>query len=285
MAGVFVTASALSLAAGCSAEKTVTKPGPAIIAYSDDWGHIFTIKPDGTGGRQIAGDTDDKVGQPDVAPDGRTVAYSRGHGIWIMNPDGSHTRMVSDSGYGPIFSPDGTKLAFADQGAVYVIDVDGKNRHLVYQPTEHIGQSMDPNSATPSAYTPDGKRLLVTESGFIVEMNADGTHRRVVLRDEFFNVSGSYSPDAEMIYFTSNRVGHGHSVAYSMKPDGSHIQQLALPANSAAFSPDGRHILYQFDDSSKQIWQIFIADADGTHSHPLTPDGAVAQGASWGGEG
>lgn len=78
-------------------------------------GNVFTIKPDGTGLRQLT--TDGRSGGPRWSPDGTRLAYVDRGNLWIMNANGSHKTQVSSAAPAftdarPSWSPNGRYLAF-----------------------------------------------------------------------------------------------------------------------------------------------------------------------------
>ena len=85
-----------------------------------------------------------RVNDPQVSPDGRTIAFSVGNvdkaanrtltQIWTMNIDGSKQRQITNaasSSSEPRWSPDGKKLAFVSGGQIYTMDPNGSDKHQV----------------------------------------------------------------------------------------------------------------------------------------------------------
>ncbi|WP_199515596.1 TolB family protein [Nucisporomicrobium flavum] len=79
------------------------------IAYGRD-GDIYTIRPDGSGGRRLT--TTGDAGFPRWSPDGRRLAFLRRGDVYVMRADGGGTRRLT---YGarttePAWSPDGRRI-------------------------------------------------------------------------------------------------------------------------------------------------------------------------------
>ncbi|NQX94217.1 MAG: S9 family peptidase, partial [Erythrobacter sp.] len=107
----------------------------------------------------------ERVGSPQISPDGKTVLYSRSRvdkmndrftsTLWMMNPDGTNKRQLMQGG-SALWSPDGTRIAFvkADTNGnaqIFVRSMTGEG--LVTQITsyEHAPRSM--------AWSPDGETI------------------------------------------------------------------------------------------------------------------------------
>jgi len=81
--------------------------------------YVYTIRSDGSRVRRL-----DEGEAPAWSPDGRSIAYTSGGDLWVMNGDGTHPRRILESsrlrtvlgaplGYGiaaPVWSPDGKRL-------------------------------------------------------------------------------------------------------------------------------------------------------------------------------
>src|SRR4029453_1813671 len=91
---------------------------------------IFTIRPDGTGERQLTSGTTSE-GFPSWSPDGTRIAYSAADRLWIMDADGSHERPRGEechlpcvADFSPTWSSDGQRIVLVRQ------EDDGASRHL-----------------------------------------------------------------------------------------------------------------------------------------------------------
>ncbi len=113
----------------------------------------------------------ERVGSPEISPDGKTVLYSRGFvdkvndtwggAIWQMNADGTRNRFLVTGG-GAVWSPDGTRIAYVaasenPKGAqifVRYMDAEGATTQIT-RLTESPGNI---------AWSPDGKWISFTSS-------------------------------------------------------------------------------------------------------------------------
>jgi len=99
-------------------------PGDRELVYlSDSGGHgnLWIMRQDGTEPRQVTFDRDPNVsiGVPVWSPDGKNIAYvttrnQKGwrFGLWLVSPDGSNNRLVTDNGGWACWSPDGKWLYY-----------------------------------------------------------------------------------------------------------------------------------------------------------------------------
>jgi TolB protein len=278
-------------------------------------GAIFTIKPDGSGDRQVtappAGATDDF---PDFAADGRLIAFHRCGDfcrIFTVRADGSHARGVGptctpsqqppnciDASY-PALSPDGRRIAFmgrwgritdefVDHQDIFTMCVDGSHlRRVTDSPVQGTVYG-EPQ------WSPDGRKLVyvryeIDGSQAIVTSDADGAHQRRVTPWELHAGDGpDWSPDGSRILFRSNESdGFLNSNLFTIRTNGTGLRQLTqVPPDmrlySASFSPDGTSITFgmQGIGGAADVWRM---KADGTGVTQLTQTVLHDSAPDWGG--
>jgi Tol biopolymer transport system component len=189
-----VMLSALALAAPAGA----TFPGPdgriAFVQGAD----VFTMRRDGSNVRRLTSLAPAGAAHVGWSVNGRRLAFDLfppggSAQLWLMNADGSHTRLLLDDpdydDLDPSFSPDGTNVTFSrcqtsDNGtcAIYRIGSDGTGLRAL---TELNPPFLD----FQSPYSPDGGTIafghFTLDGGFatggaIDLMNADGSNVRPV---------------------------------------------------------------------------------------------------------
>lgn len=192
--------------------------------------------------------------------------------MWIMNADGTGAKELLKRSSEPAFSPDGTKIAFYRwTDGIFVANVDGTNEKKV------LGES---NSGYLS-WSHDGRWIAFSvrpgRSGNIVTdaIAPDGTGRRPVV----VGWSPSWSPDDTQVVFQTCREGTGCGIYRAPSAGGDAIPIIADDGGLAAYSPDGKRILYQKDAEGQK--QLFIINADGSGKKQLTQGPALHASANW----
>ncbi|MFI7599330.1 TolB family protein [Actinoplanes sp. NPDC049681] len=169
------------------------------------WGAVVTIRPDGSGERQITHPSYGYVDRnPDVSPDGRRIAFQREgvdcgpdcsySEVFVVNADGTGltqlTRNAPDqncgSGYGgfcngsPAWSPDGRHIAFSrasgpvvddliENVGIYIMNADGSRMHQLTQRTRPSnGEDTDPQ------WSPNGRTIVFERDNVRDATPADG---------------------------------------------------------------------------------------------------------------
>ena len=140
----------------------------AFEAYKGGTFHIWIMKPDGTGLRQItSGHGDDR--EPQVSPDGTRIAFSSdrafkgSYDVWVVDvASGKLEQRTSDAAdeYEPSWSPDGHEIAF-----VSGVGING----TTIQAANDTGATRTIATAPPGAHldspswAPDGKQVAYTQ--------------------------------------------------------------------------------------------------------------------------
>jgi TolB protein len=263
--------------------------------------NIFSVRPDGTGIRQLTTGTAFTL-CPAFSADGSTIAYCSNAGgafeIWTMRPNGTQHRQLTHLGGFAIFpdySPDGSKIAFsgtegtAESDQIYVVNArtGGSLRAL----TSCAGFSAGCFNDYP-AWSPDGSKILFSHGDDtdangdpvnqqIWVMDADGGHQHPLTtglapKDQV----PDWSPDGSKIAYAS---GFGDSEGiWVMNADGSHQHQLSgcLPADpspcaqgsdwATSWSPDGTKIAFLRALPGGTDRPVMVMNADGSGQHRIT---------------
>ena len=301
LAVVALTAGAAALAA--SSPSVARSPGTngAVIfgGNVDKTRQLFTIRPDGTGMRQLTslpGENNNGT----WSPDNQRVAFERNlpkyAAVYVINADATGLRRVSHSQFAsdPAWSPDGRRIVFARENhkprfetGITLADPDG--RHVVKLTRGRFDH--------PGDFSPDGRHITFVRTGrrggsaiFVIGVNGRGLTRLTTYAPNYDRPT--WSPDGRKILFNSYSDPHPGKSAnvFTIRPNGTGLTQLTqitggeINAFGAQWSPDGTQILYH--KAGPGLSDLFLLDADGsnerqlTHLGPMVDPGAVDWGTS-----
>jgi Tol biopolymer transport system component len=189
--------------------------------------------------------------------DGSKLLIQREMGLYVLEADGTETRLIEAYAEGASFSPDGSEVVYAagpwEHSAIYAVSSDGGAPRLIFRSTRRIpfhGRKLLAYAEEP-ALSPDGRRIAYFDgfgdhSHSLWVANADGTERRVLLDDEFSGAGHiralTWSPDGGWLAFATD------DGIYLVRPDGTGLRRVVSgdfgTAPAVQWSPDGSRIAY-----------------------------------------
>ena len=266
---------------------------PKIVFASnrDDNREIYMMNPDGTQQVNISRNKADDV-SPKWSPTGEQILFASDRDrflgsfdLYLMDADGSNVRPVFEKSADrrhPVWAPDGKQIAYTrienGEWRIYIGTIDGKKEEQVA-----IGSS--------PTWSPNG-----TEIAYIGD--ALGAPRRIRLLKvltkkltflPFPKVpewvrAPAWSPKGQKIAFAWLREGFKAETIYTMKRDGTGVEQIIAAAGSGArepaWSPRGDTLLYSQTDANV-VTHIFKIALAGGKPIQLTHIGSGHHLGSW----
>lgn len=218
-------------------------------------------------------------------PSGRLAFVSGNFGdpkhrkIWIVNPDGSERRPLTDDDYTagedhPAWSPDGSTILFSamrgDVRRVYRRRVgNNKNEDVSVKAAETV-------DCDQPAWAPDGKKIAYCvwtrdrRSSQIFTANLDGSETRQLTHGRGMHVFPCWAPDGRGIYYEAT--ADGSREIYRIGTEGENRENLTnnhATDHSPACSPDGMKLAFM-SRRRLGIAEIWVVDVDGANPVNLT---------------
>jgi Tol biopolymer transport system component len=281
---------------------SATMPGEngriVFTAFTDEGGQLFTVRPSGSGLRQITHVEGDAL-SADWSPNGRKIVFNLGSEtasrIAIIRADGSHLRILPQPAgvfdEQPSYSPDGRWIYFqrfteaTNDAAIWRMQADGSHQRRVLGPFPN-GFVTDPN------VSPDGRTLSFQGwDGSLVgppneepamglfTARIDGTHiKQIRPFDADETVKADWAPNSLRIAVTEN-ANHfdpdDSANIVTMRRDGSHRRSLThfhdgvTNAYLGSYSPNGRWLVLRLEKDG--LFGLYRMHPDGSDRRTILP--------------
>ncbi len=261
----------------------------AFQAYAGGTFHIWVMRPDGTGVRQVtSGHADDR--EPRVSPDGTKIAFSSdrafngSYDIWVVDlASGALTQWTNTGGittpptpasvdeFEPTWSPDGKKIAFVVGSGATGTSIQARDA----AGTQTVLATAAPGTRVNSpSYSPDGTRVAYLQFGSN-KSNLMVNQAKVAATDDAFPFFPQWLSNDQLLYtadgkirttvvstgatseipfevrFTLDRPSYKHKRFDLDSDDARQVLGIVAPA----LSPDGRRVAF---GALNQIWVMEI---------------------------
>jgi len=244
-----------------------------------------------------------RLADPQLSPDGKTVAYTVGtpdmaanrvvNQIWTMSIDGSRQKQItngSGSSSGPRWSPDGKKIAYNNGGQIWTMNADGGDKEQITKLSSGGGgavwsrdgkwiafgsevypecQTDDCNKSEDEKAENSKVKAHVTERLLFKHWNEWRDRKRSHVF--VVSASGGVARDVTPGDFDSPPYGAASGVDYTFSPDGSSIVFLRNPDKIEAISTNSDIYISPLSGGNTKN---LTAGMNGYDASPVyTPDG------------
>lgn len=243
-----------------------TPDGSLIAFYSLDLpeGDLYVVRRDGTGLRQLTGDSAiDRV--PRWSPDGTRLTYfsNRSGAVegWLIQADGSGNRQLSFTeglGAPTAWAPDGRRVFFAvPEGTPFIMDID---RSWEEQTLDRLARDTAWGRLVANDWSPDGTRLAGMHGWGDIGVGYYDleTDEHVELTD--FGQWPVWMPDSRRILFVS-----GGKAFYLVDSETGEVHEVHSTVRDILGPPrvtaDGRDSVYSRRVTEGDLWLVRIGDS------------------------
>ena len=280
---------ALALGA-CAASASAAAPRIVYSDFAPAGNDIFTVRPDGSGQKQLT-DTSAFDQGPSWSPKHKRIVFASTNDapshLFTMRANGTHVHKVPHTKFAgdPSWSPDGTRFVYVVENsqsklAIFTIGVNGKHRKRL----TGFGQNVDPD------WSPKGKQIVYAGKDGILRMRANGHHKQVVSSSGF---EPNWSPKGKLIAYVDDASNpEAVTDVYTIRVNGTHKRNLTGTRPAApcpdepdecrrqsefpAFSPNGKRVAFDETSSGNGDAGIFTVKLDASDVKQVTTSGESA---------
>ena len=218
---------------------------------------------------------------PEISPDGRSIVYAAGDGLYVRKLADSEPRLLVDNlvrqGFGarPFWSPDSRSIGFASDGVLFRIDADGGTPRRLCSVGVFGGGS----------WSPDGESIVFTNFRVLYEVSAGGGRPKVIVRGSDVDLPDRRvltrprflptTPDRRILAYQIGQGATGLTLVVHDLDDGEPVA-LGKCHLTFGYSPPGL-FLYPGMEGSSRLWALSFSLEDLTakgEPFPVYPEGA-----------
>jgi len=198
--------------------------------------------------------------QPAFSPSGKQIAFRSDRdrsGVYVMDADGRHARLVAERGFNPSWSADGALLFYAEEGITRPEDRVSRVSHIwSLELKSGRKRIITKDDGVQPQCSPSGRYLAywgIDLDGHrdIRTIPVEGGKANRITDDAYLNWNPIWSPDGRYLYFCSNRGGSTGIWRVPMKESTGEsrgpAELIRTPATYNAhlsFSRDGKRLAY-----------------------------------------
>lgn len=199
------------------------------------------------------------------SPDGSQIAFSSQRGgdwpeaIWLAGAIGEPPKQLLTEGHDAAWSPDGDSMAIFSSSyaggneteVLSILELRTKHRKVVFSGTGKYTITYG------LAWSPDGTRLIFSFGKqeydvsprfpnidiYILEISTGKTTK---ITNQGINSNPKWSPDGNLITYTEHTAGDLDFKLMVSYPDGRCSREITKKAYSADWSPDGKHLAFDY---------------------------------------
>ena len=251
-----------------------------------------------SGGRTIAltDDTTAVQTQPRWSPDGATILYLAGGGVFTAPALGGAARpLIPADPAGPVrtaaWSPDGRDVAFTRGDSLYVYGTSAALTRAVAKGRDLHSCSWSPTAKVVACVSGNwdfvrlGGYFGNTAASAIVTIPVSGGVPVSVTDSTRTNQSPVWSPDGRTLFFVSDRQGPRDIFAMTMSGGQAKSEAVRLTtglnAMSVAITADGKRLAYAVYTAKANIWALPVPTTppvSATAAIPVTSGSQVIEG-------
>ncbi len=268
------------------------------VSERDGIFNIWKMSPDGGNVSQVTRHTQGGVKYPAISNDGRTIAYTNDHELFVLDvPSGTPQQVSVELAFDPSINrvewvdvedqaqgfgahPDGDVVAVDSRGEIFLVPTDaeeGEKRQITSSAWRDRYQKFSPDGRYLAFVSDEGAR----EELWVAEL-ATGERRRLTEHESVKTNAYEWSPDSERIAFVAANTLFEVDVAAGRTTQLAYNENRGF--NLSEYSADGRWLVYSRNDldEDSEVYLFEIAsqrevnvtqdpfrDYDGV----LTPDG------------